>query len=103
MTPLRIEPSFGKRSENAIQSPSKERWDVLSEDVAGSHSHSGVEHREPKPAALAVEPFAVAGDREVLAGESSDDELSANHVGDGCDVAPDRSLRKIPARHRFSQ
>lgn len=103
MAPLRIEPCFGKRSENGIQSSSSDRCDVLKEEVAASQTHSGVEHVEEEAGAGSVETFALAGRADVLAGEASAEEVRVSDVGDAPHVGPNRSGVKAPVRKARSQ
>ena len=78
--PLRIIPDRGQVSENAVQPSTKQRCDVLHDYVAGSKfaNKSGV--FSPKAAACAVDAGPFAGRADVLAGESSADDVNPNSI-----------------------
>jgi len=73
--PFRIEPDFGKRSENGIQPPNSDRCHVLRRDPLASQVASEVEHGEPEAAAGAVDPSTASGEAEVLAREPSNEAI----------------------------
>jgi hypothetical protein len=74
--PLRIKPDLGKVSEYLVQPSSKQRCDVLHDDVAGSNlaNNSGV--LGPETRASALNSCALACDGDILAGESAADEVN---------------------------
>jgi hypothetical protein len=61
---------------------SKETWDVLHEDVAGSKVANGSDVFTPQAGPGSVDPGSLPGKAEVLAGESSAEDI------DGFDGAP---------------
>lgn len=98
--PFRIEPEGGKRAQNGRQSSSNGNCDVLpNEDIGVEHSEDAGE-LPPEAGALAVDPGALAREREVLAGRPAADdggsggacidELDPLEVGDG---------GPVPAQH----
>ena len=108
MAPLRIEPDFGKRSENEIQPPSSDRSDVLSEDVAASQTHSGGEHIEPESASGSpCDASAFARATDVLARKAAAEDVGPSDVGDVSDIGPDaptgRKGAKAPLLSALSQ
>jgi hypothetical protein len=76
--PLRIVPDLGQRAENSMQAPSNKRWGIFHEAVLGSYFANDALHVPPEPAALAVDPFAFARDRDVLARESAGNDIDSS-------------------------
>lgn len=101
--PLRIEPDFGQRPENGIESSSSsDGCNVLQEDVAGSNVANDPDEVEVESAALAVDPAPLAGQGEVLAGKPADhhaDTASECVRGECPHVRPDRSVVQVARRH----
>jgi len=84
--PLRIIPALGQRPENGIQSPSKESWYVFQDDVARSYQANDPHEFVEKPGALSFEAGSLSGVAEILAGESSADDVDMGNVLHGGDV-----------------
>jgi len=80
-TPFRIEPEVGQVSENSIHPPNKEPWHVLHEDVSRSNFANHSRHLGPESASGAVDTGLLAGDADVLAGESAGDDVNAPSPG----------------------
>jgi hypothetical protein len=74
--PLRVIPDRGQASEYAVESSSKESWDVLHDDVSGSKLANDSEHLEPKTRPFAVESSPEAESADVLAGEAAGDDVN---------------------------
>ena len=99
--PLRVIPCLGQVSENSsdrrpvppLAFPGEERGHVLHEDVAGSKLANESGELGPKTRAGAVDPGALAGGREVLAGEAT-----AEDVDRGERPRPDLADVLQPAR-----
>jgi hypothetical protein len=74
--PFRVIPERGKVLNDSDSPVSKEPWNVLSEDVAGSKYANGTGELGPEPASV-VFAFALAGVADGLAGEASADEVNS--------------------------
>ena len=91
--PFRIEPEVGQVTEHPTESVSisNESWDVLHDDVSGSHSAKYVSHPGPSPTLVSGAEL-LAGVAERLAGETSADDVNGwpfcagPPVGGGADV-----------------
>jgi hypothetical protein len=95
--PLRIEPAFGKFSENGMSCGKRENWrDVFKKAPLASNRANDSHGAEEQPAAGAFDKsFLLACDREVLAGETencSSHAATVEFAGEGSDVRPDRSF-----------
>jgi len=66
--PAAVIPERGQITEHSSESPSKERWAVFHENVAGSNLANDARHVGPHAASLAVNAGAFAGHADVLAG-----------------------------------
>jgi hypothetical protein len=99
--PLRVIPARGQVGEHSTESPRKERWNVLHEDVPGSKLANDSSELGPKTRALAVEACAESGEREVLARKPATDEVDGGEVGgaDGADVGMSNSVRESRCKH----
>jgi hypothetical protein len=73
--PFRVIPERGKRPENGVHSSSKERSDVLHEDVSGSYIANDPSELVPKTGPSAGESGTFSGDANVLAWEAAADEV----------------------------
>lgn len=73
-TPLRIEPCFGKVSEDDAESPFVEERNVLHEDVARSHLANNARDVRPEPP-LVLEAALFSRGAEGLAGEARSDDV----------------------------
>lgn len=78
--PLRIVPERGQISENSAKPPTKQRCDVLHDDVAGSKfaNKSGV--LCPEAAARAINSSTPAGRADVLAWKPAADDIGSNSI-----------------------
>lgn len=103
-TPFRIEPEFGKVTENMGKSCTNNSWDVLQEHVAGFHVADDPCDVGPEPTVV-VSSQPLPSRREGLAGETGSDEI---HSATPCstvergEVRPDRSpiqARLVHPRH----
>jgi hypothetical protein len=102
--PFRIKPCLGQLSENSVQSVSKDRCDVLHDDVAGSNrandSHEFV--KETAPSALLDAGLLTCG-ADVLAGESTANNVSCSLCGvEGCDVAMDGCVGEVLGKNALA-
>jgi len=100
-SPLRIEPEFGQRPENNVETPVNESWHVLHEDVSGSNLANDAGELEPEPAPGAFfDARAFPGNGDVLAGEPSADEIGL-HSGSvkGANVSVNGSLIEPSVGH----
>jgi len=77
--PLRVIPARGQVSENTLKPPSKESCDVLHDDVAGSKLANESRVLAPKTRACPVDSSALAGEADVLAGESAAEDVDVWH------------------------
>jgi hypothetical protein len=85
--PFRIEPERGKVSEDDVESSSKEPWDVLSDDVAGSKKANESGELGPEPPLVGLRE-SLTGETDGLAGEAAGEHVDSGCVGsDGADVA----------------
>jgi hypothetical protein len=96
--PLRVIPARGQLAENASKPTSKERCDVLHDDNARSKLANDPHVFEEETAARTVETGTASCDAEVLAGESSADDVDAREVGgsDGSDVLVSSGMGPVP-------
>jgi hypothetical protein len=78
--PFRIEPERGKVSEDKVESSSKEPWDVLSDDVAGSKYANESGELGPEPAFVGLRE-SLAGEADGLAGEPAGEDVDSGGVG----------------------
>jgi hypothetical protein len=74
--PLRVIPDLGKVSENGIHPSSKERCDVLHDDVTGSKLANDPVHLVPKTGAFSGESEPLASNADVLTGKTAADEVN---------------------------
>jgi hypothetical protein len=96
--PFRIEPEFMKRAEDgaeAVVAFRDDRLDVFEQDHRRSAAFHDPDHVEEEDAAISVEdPGSLAGKRNVLAGETANDEIHPSAIEfrwEGSNVSPDRS------------
>lgn len=90
--PDRIIPHFGQIPENPVDSPVKESWDILHEDVGRSHLTDNSCHFTPQPGAGAGDSGAFADEGDVLAGEAPGNAVHQASPGlaiEGCDIRKD--------------
>jgi hypothetical protein len=73
--PLRVIPERGKVAENGSHSPSKQRCDVLHDDVSGSYFANDPSELVPKTGPLSCESSSFSCNADVLAGEAAADEI----------------------------
>lgn len=95
--PLRIKPCRGQLSENSVQSVSKDRCDVLHDDVARSNCANDTHEfvKETAPSAL-LDAGLLACGADVLAGKSTANNVSCSLLGkEGGDVAMDGCVGKV--------
>jgi hypothetical protein len=81
-----------KAGEDDVKSSIQQSWAVLHEDVTGSYLAYDAGHLCPQPAALPADAGALAGDRDVLAGEAAADGVGPPVPGravEGAHVVPD--------------
>ena len=82
--PLRIEPALGQLSENGTEPPPsvsrKESWNVLQEHEARSNQANDSHELEEEAGSAGVDAGLLAGDAEVLTGESPADEVDGSDV-----------------------
>jgi hypothetical protein len=74
--PFTVIPARGQVAENSSHAPSKQSWDVLHDDVAGSYVANQSAQLRPEPAAGPVDPCVLPGVADVLAGEPPADEVN---------------------------
>jgi len=95
--PLRVIPERGQVPENSAHSSSKQSCDVFHDDVAGSKlaNESGI--FGPKTRAGAVDAGASAGEAEVLAGETSTEDVDRLGLDGGelADIGVARDVRPV--------
>jgi hypothetical protein len=75
--PFRVIPERGQRPENDVHSSSKESCDVLHDNVSRSNLANDPSKLVPKTGPLACESCSLASNADVLAWESSADEIDA--------------------------
>jgi hypothetical protein len=99
--PLRVIPDLGQVSENSLHSPSKQSCDVLHDDVAGSKLANDSRIFRPQSAAFAVDSRPLASVRNILAGESSADDVNGSEVIDSAfsDIAEPLGVREMAFEH----
>lgn len=91
-------PERGKGTGNSLQdSVSKQPCDIFANDQRGPDFVHDPMHLPPKAGAVAVQALAIACDADVLAGESSQDEINMPTKAaavEGGNVRPDRRRRQ---------
>jgi hypothetical protein len=100
-TPFRIEPEFGKITEDMGKSCPNNSWDVLQEHVLGFHVADDPCDFGPEPTVVVSAQLAT-GAAERLAGETGSDESHAATPCasvEGAQVRPDRSLIQLLRFH----
>jgi hypothetical protein len=85
--PLRVIPERGKVAENGSHSPSKQRCDVLHDDVSGSYFANDPSELVPKTGPLSCESSSFSCNADVLAGEAAADEIDGP-ISLGCRESP---------------
>lgn len=75
-SPLRIKPHRGQVREHSIDSSGNKGRAVFHEDEAGLNFANDAGHLEPKAGALPVKAGSLSCDTDVLAGESSGDDVN---------------------------
>jgi hypothetical protein len=92
--PIRSPPARGQITEDPLESHGKQPWNILQEEVRGTHSASDAPYLVPEPP-LVVGPGAATGDADGLTREPRSDEIHDStpwrRVECG-EVVPDRSL-----------
>jgi hypothetical protein len=105
--PLRIEPDFGQRSENGVESSShSDGCDVFQEDVARSNVANDADEVEVESAPFTVDAGTLPGERQVLTGETSRHQIDTapeTVCGERPHVRPDRSVVQVARRHPGSE
>jgi hypothetical protein len=95
--PPAVIPERGQITEHSSKSPSKERWAVFHEDVAGSNLANDARHVGPHAAALSVNAGAFACDADVLAGKAARNDVNTAAPWSsvkGANVIPNRERRE---------
>lgn len=81
--PDRIIPLLGQSSENNVQSPLSERWDVLHDDDSGSKFANDAEVLEPETASRTRDASALPSVTEILTGTPAAEHIDSGQcVGD---------------------
>jgi len=86
--PDSIIPDLGKVSENSVHPETKQAWDVLQEDEAGSYLASQSFDLRPETRPCTFEASALASETDVLARETSGEDIAGNSVSSksvGCE------------------
>lgn len=93
--PLCIVPDRGQIPENSFKSPVSERWNVLHEDVTGSYltDDSSVVRPESASGSSDSSPSSCPGN--ILARESTSENVDSGGVGDTGNVAEVRDVRPV--------
>jgi hypothetical protein len=97
--PLHVIPALGQVSENGSKVfVSKEAWNVLQQDVAGSHLANALQGFRPEVPVVPV-PLALPGDGKGLAGEARREDVNHALIASGvpvteecADIAEDRGF-----------
>jgi len=100
--PLRVIPERGQVAENSSHPPSKETWDVLHLNEARSYFANDPGVVGPEAGAASFDPCALAGDGDVLTGETASDEIHAAtplFTVELCDVRKDGGRIQFPFLH----
>lgn len=100
--PACIEPHLGQIPEYTVESSASERGNVLHEDVARSKLANDACKFSPEPRLFPFfDPFAFAGERDILTWESTADEVDVFEVvsSDGVDVFMPRDLGPVLRKH----
>ena len=84
--PDRIIPALGQPSEYDSKPPSKQSWYVFHDDESGSKCANDPEVLKPEARPSAVEPGPGAGVAEILAGETSADDVDGSESFGGSDI-----------------
>jgi hypothetical protein len=95
--PAAVIPEHGQITEHSSESPSKERWAVFHEDVAGLNLANDTRHVGPHAASLSVNSGAFAGHADVLAGKASRNDVNTAapwSAVKGANVIPNREGRE---------
>ena len=90
--PLRIVPVRVQVTEDSVESPNNEVWAVFHEHEFWSYLANNPRHVGPEPGALARDAGSLSGRTDVLAGESSADDVDMSSpwtAVEGSDVVPD--------------
>jgi len=80
--PFRIEPERGQVSENVSKPPSKQSCDVFHDDVSGSNLANKTPEFTPQSGAFTSESCAFPCEANVLAWESTADDIYRLHAGE---------------------
>ena len=92
-SPFRIIPHRGQVPENTSKPSRSEHWGVFHEDESWSNFANDPSHLSPHSGASAVDPGTLSGCGDVLAWESSRDDIHASSPWspvEGLDIIPDR-------------
>lgn len=86
--PLRVIPDIGQVSQNSVNPPNKELWDVFHDDEAGSNFANKTGELRPKSAMLARQPGTLSrvATGDVLAWESARDDGDFSSPSKGSDI-----------------
>jgi hypothetical protein len=79
--PDRIEPERGQVSENGSHPETKQAWNVLHDDVAGSNLANEAPVFAPETRSRTFEASSLASERDVLAREPAADDINGNSIG----------------------
>jgi hypothetical protein len=79
--PFRIIPERGQVSENSVKPSTKQSCDVLHDDISGLKLANKTGKLRPETAPLAFNASTSSGERNVLAGESSDNAINGKSIG----------------------
>ncbi len=104
--PDSIEPDFGQRPENGIESSKSEGCNVLQEDVAASHIANGICEGEEETRLRSVDACAGSGKADVGAGKAADNHVctaSELTCWDRPSVGPHRRLSEASRFHTRRQ
>ena len=98
--PLRIEPQGGKVGEDSSEAPNNEGCDVLNDDEAGSNHANDAGVLAPESAPLSVDALATPRVADVLAGESTTDDVDMlKLLSCAPDVFVPRGVRPVLREH----
>jgi hypothetical protein len=75
--PLRIKPDFGQVSEYGYEPSSSESWDVFNDHPSGPNCANDPSELVPKTGPSTGEASTLSGNADVLAGETTADEVNA--------------------------
>jgi hypothetical protein len=97
-SPSRIKPHLGQVSENSSKSPRSENWRVFHEHESRSYFTNDAGHLNPQAASFSIKPVPVPCAANVLAGESS-----ANDINPSAPRLAVESSHVVPDREDWQQ